>query len=88
MAAGRRVPLALLDSLAAGLALGYLARQYRDVLLAHGAMVSLAVVVAAGLALAGYRGFRTLERASARVDAIVADELSRRNRRPSPRPRP
>jgi len=85
MAAGRRVLLALLDVFAAGLALGYLGRQYREALLVHEAAVSLAVVVAAGAAVVAYWGCRVLGKASARLDAIVADELA--ERRPSPRPR-
>ncbi|WP_033290467.1 hypothetical protein [Amycolatopsis jejuensis] len=85
MATPPRVPLALLDALVVGLALGYLARHYRDLLVAHGAVASLAAVVAVGGAVllrAAYRAFGT---ANTRLNTILAEELP--PRRPSPRPR-
>ncbi|MGW7531055.1 hypothetical protein [Amycolatopsis sp. NPDC054798] len=80
-----RVPLALLDALAAGLGLGYLARDYRDTLVSHGPVLSLVVVAGIAVIVVAHRGYRALRRANARADAIIADELSRR--KPSPRPR-
>ena len=80
-----RVPLALLDALAAGLGLGYLARDYRDTLVSHGPVLSIAVVVGVAVIVLAQRGYRVLRSANTRMDAIIADELSRR--KPSPRPR-
>ncbi|MFD2473604.1 hypothetical protein [Amycolatopsis silviterrae] len=80
-----RVPLALLDAFAAGLGLGYLARDYRDTLVSHGPVLSIAVVVGVALIVLAHRGYRALRSANTRMDAIIADELSRR--KPSPRPR-
>ncbi|MET9259890.1 hypothetical protein [Amycolatopsis sp. NPDC004079] len=80
-----RVPLALLDALAAGLGLGYLARVYRDTLISHGPVLSIAAVVVAAVIVMAYRGYRGLRSANSRLGAIIADELSRR--KPSPRPR-
>ncbi|ATY13448.1 hypothetical protein CU254_25695 [Amycolatopsis sp. AA4] len=85
MTVPRRVPLALLDALAAGLGLGYLARDYRDSLLAHGSVLSIAAVVGIAVIVVGYRGYRGLRSANTRMEAIIAAELARR--RPSPRPR-
>ncbi|WP_208720126.1 hypothetical protein [Amycolatopsis circi] len=80
-----RVSLALLDALAAGLGLGYLARDYRDTLVSHGPVLSIAAVVGVAVIVLAYQGYRALRSANTRLDAIIADELSRR--RPSPRPR-
>ncbi|MGW4395142.1 hypothetical protein ACWEHA_07615 [Amycolatopsis nivea] len=80
-----RVPLALLDALAAGLGLGYLAREYRDALISHGPVLSIATVVGVAVIVVAYRGYRVLRSANTRMEAIIADELSRR--KPSPRPR-
>jgi hypothetical protein len=80
-----RVPLALLDALAAGLGLGYLARDYRDALVSHGPAWSIAAVVGIAVIVVACRGYRVLRSTSLRMQAIIADELSRR--KPSPRPR-
>ncbi len=80
-----RVPLALLDALAAGLGLGYLARDYRDALASHGPVVSIVAVVGIAVIVVAYRGYRVLRSANTRLEAIIAEELSRR--KPSPRPR-
>lgn len=80
-----RVPLALLDALAAGLGLGYLARDYRDALLSHGPVLSIAAVVAIAVIVVACRGYRVLRSANTRMEAIIAHELARR--KPSPRPR-
>jgi hypothetical protein len=90
MGAARRPPrpwlvrLAVVDALAAGIALGFLARHYRDVLVEHAGVISLGVlaVVAAGILVRLL--VRSLRRASERLDAILVDELPQR---PSPRPR-
>ncbi|WP_037361820.1 hypothetical protein [Amycolatopsis orientalis] len=80
-----RVSLALLDALAAGLGLGYLAREYRDALVSHGPAWSIAAVVGIAVVVVAYRGYRGLRSANTRLEAIIADELARR--KPSPRPR-
>ncbi|UKD59117.1 MULTISPECIES: hypothetical protein [Amycolatopsis] len=80
-----RVPLALLDALAAGLGLGYLARDYRNTLVSHGPVLSIAAVVGIAVIVVAYRGYRVLRSTNSRMEAIIADELSRR--KPSPRPR-
>ncbi|SFO83581.1 hypothetical protein [Amycolatopsis rubida] len=80
-----RVPLALLDALAAGLGLGYLARDHRDALISHGPVLSIAAVVGIAVIAVAYRGYRVLRRTNTRMEALIADELSRRT--PSPRPR-
>ncbi|WP_409463699.1 hypothetical protein [Amycolatopsis sp. GA6-003] len=80
-----RVSLAVLDALAAGLGLGYLARDYRDTVLSHGPVLSIATVLGIALIVVGYRSYRVLRSANSRLEAIIADELSRR--KPSPRPR-
>ena len=77
------VRLALLDALTAGLGLGYLAHQYREVLVTHAATVGLILLVAAALLGVLRVAARVLRRANARVAAIFVDELDR----PSPRPR-
>ncbi|MEV4604541.1 hypothetical protein AB0K15_45190 [Amycolatopsis sp. NPDC049253] len=78
------VRLAVADALAGGIALGFLARHYRDVLGEHTGVISLGVlaVVAAGILVRLL--VRSLRRASERLDAILVDELPQR---PSPRPR-
>ena len=80
-----RVPLALLDALAAGLGLGYLARDYRETLVSHGPVLPIAAVVGIAVIVVAYRGYRVLRSTNTRMEAIIADELSRR--KPSPRPR-
>jgi hypothetical protein len=70
--------LALADALTAGMALGYLIRENRAVLVSHWDVISLAVVaVVAAAALLG-RLARTLGRADRQVEEILRDELRRR----------
>ncbi|ANN16193.1 hypothetical protein SD37_11445 [Amycolatopsis orientalis] len=76
--------LALGDTLTIGMGLGYLARQYREALVANFVAIGLGVVVAVGAALLLRASVRVLRRAGLRIDAILADEL---HDRPSPRPR-
>jgi hypothetical protein len=78
------VPLALLDALTAGAALGYLAHRYREVLVANSTAIGLALLLALGLGYAARAAARALRRAAAKVDTILADEL---RDKPSPWPR-
>lgn len=80
----RATGLALLDAFTAGAGLGYLAHEYREVVVANPAVIglSLLIVFAAGFVIRTL--VRSLRRASARMDAIFADELEKK---PSPRPR-
>jgi hypothetical protein len=80
----RAIGLALLDALIAGAALGYLAHQYREALVANSAAIGLALLFAFGLAFAVRAGARLLRQANSRVDSIFADEL---RDKPSPWPR-
>ena len=80
----RTIGLALLDAVTAGAALGYLAHQYREVLVANSAAIGLALLFAVGLGGAIRAAVRSLRQANSRVGAIFADEL---RDRPSPRPR-
>jgi hypothetical protein len=69
------VKLALLDALTAGIALGYLAHQNRETLVAHSSAIGLSALVLIG-AIAVLRVFvRVLRRAHRRVEAIFTDEL-------------
>ena len=76
--------LALLDALTAGAALGYLAHQYREALVANSAAIGLALLFAVGLGGAVRAAARLLRQANSRVDAIFAEEL---REKPSPWPR-
>lgn len=80
----RAIRLALLDALTAGAALGYLAHQYREALVANSAAIGLALLFAVGLGGVIRAGARVLRQANSRVDAIFADEL---RDKPSPWPR-
>ena len=81
----RAVRLALLDTLVVGMGLGYLADRYREVLLANSAAIGLGFVLVFAVAWLARMAARTLLRASARIDAIFADEWKHK---PSPSPRP
>lgn len=76
--------LALGDTLTIGMGLGFLARQYREALVANSAAIGLGVVGVLSAAMLLRASVRTLRRASLRIDAIFTDEL---RDRPSPRPR-
>ncbi len=76
--------LALVDTLTAGMGLGYLAHEHREALVANSAAIGLGVVAVAGAGLLLRASVRLLRRTSARVDVIFEDEL---RARPSPRPR-
>jgi hypothetical protein len=78
------IRLALLDALTAGAALGYLAHQYREALVANSAAIGLGLLFALALGYALRTAARVLRRASSRVDAIFAEEL---REKPSPWPR-
>ncbi|MEU5266919.1 hypothetical protein [Amycolatopsis sp. NPDC021455] len=80
----RAFGLALLDALTAGAALGYLAHQYREALVANSAAIGLALLFAVGFGGAVRAAARLLRQANSRVDAIFADEL---RDKPSPWPR-
>ena len=67
------IVLALLDSLTAGIAFGYLAHQHREALVAHAATIGLTTVVLIG-ALAVLRvSIRVLSRANRRIEGVFAD---------------
>lgn len=80
----RAVLLALLDALTAGLALGYLAHQYREALVSHTGAIGVGLLLALAALAAIRAGVRQLRRANLRVGAIFEDEL---RDRPSPWPR-
>lgn len=80
----RAARLALLDAFTAGAGLGYLAHQYREVLVANPATIGLVLLFTSALALLIASAVRGVRRAASRVDAIFADEL---RKKPSPRPR-
>ena len=80
----RAFGLALLDALTAGAALGYLAHQYREALVANSAAIGLALLFAVGLGGGIRAAARLVRQANSRVDAIFADE---RRGKPSPWPR-
>ncbi|MGW3996531.1 hypothetical protein [Amycolatopsis sp. NPDC004772] len=78
------VRLALLDAFAAGAGLGYLAHEYREVVVANPGVVGVTLLL---VFVSGYLvrvAVRALRRAGSRVDAIFAEELGKK---PSPRPR-
>lgn len=76
--------LALLVAFTAGAGSGYLAHEYREVVVANPGVIGLALllVFAAGGLIRMVA--RALRRAGSRVDAIFAEELGNK---PSPRPR-
>jgi hypothetical protein len=80
----RRTRLALLNAFTAGAGLGYLAHEYREVVVANPGVIGLALLLlfAAGCLIRAVA--RALRRAGSRVDAIFAEELGNK---PSPRPR-
>jgi hypothetical protein len=80
----RAVPLALLDALCVGMGIGYLARQYREAIVANPGTIGLGLVVALAAAYVVWVGARILLRANARIDTIFAEEL---HDKPSPWPR-
>lgn len=69
------IVLALLDSLTAGIALGYLAHQHREALVAHSATIGLTMVALVGAIAVLRVAVRVLGRANRRIEAIFADEL-------------
>ncbi|QKV74788.1 hypothetical protein [Amycolatopsis sp. Hca4] len=76
--------LALLDAFAAGAGLGYLAHEYREVIVANPGLIGLTLLFTF---VSGYlirTAVRALRRASSRVETIFAEELGKK---PSPRPR-
>jgi hypothetical protein len=80
----RATRLALLDAFTVGAGLGYLACEYREVVVANPGVIGLTLlfVFAAGYLIRA--ATRSLRRAGSRVDALFADELGKK---PSPRPR-
>ncbi|MFB9688890.1 hypothetical protein [Amycolatopsis plumensis] len=76
--------LAWLDAFAVGAGLGYLAHEYREVVVANPGVIGLTLllVFAAGYMIRA--AVRALRRAGSRVDRIFAEELEKK---PSPRPR-
>ena len=80
----RATRLALLDAFTAGAGLGYLAHQYREVLVANPATVGLVLLFTFTLVVLIGSAVRALRRAASRVDTIFAEEL---RKKPSPRPR-
>ncbi|MEV4058158.1 hypothetical protein AB0J55_43715 [Amycolatopsis sp. NPDC049688] len=81
---GRATWLALLDAFTAGAGLGYLAHQYREVLVANPATIGVVLLFTFAVALLISAAVRVLRRAASRVDAIFAEEL---RKKPSPGPR-
>lgn len=80
----RAARLALLDAFAAGAGLGYLAHEYREVVVANPGVIGLALLLLFALGYLVRVVVRALRRAGSRVDAIFAEELENK---PSPRPR-
>ncbi|WP_103335014.1 hypothetical protein [Amycolatopsis sp. CA-126428] len=80
----RATRLAWLNAFTAGAGLGYLAHEYREVVVANPGVVGLGLllVFAAGYLIRAVA--RALRRASSRVDTIFAEELGNK---PSPGPR-
>ncbi len=68
------------DTLTIGMGLGYLARQYREALVANSVAIGLGVVAAIGAGLLLRASVRALRRADLRIDAILDDELDDRPR--------
>ncbi|SED25840.1 hypothetical protein SAMN04489727_7120 [Amycolatopsis tolypomycina] len=80
----RVVRLALLDAFAAGAGLGYLAHEYREVVVANPGVIGVALLLVFASGYLIRVAVRALRRAGSRVDAIFAEELGKK---PSPRPR-
>ncbi|MGW3967445.1 hypothetical protein ACWED2_47045 [Amycolatopsis sp. NPDC005003] len=80
----RAARLALLDAFAAGAGLGYLAHEYREVVVANPGVIGLVLLLVFAAGWLIRVAVRALRRASARVDGIFAEELGKR---PSPGPR-
>ncbi len=78
------VRLALLDVFAAGAGLGYLAHQYREVVVANPGVIGVTLLLLFAVGYLVRVAVRALRRAGSRVDAIFAEELGKK---PSPRPR-
>ncbi|WP_206790510.1 hypothetical protein [Amycolatopsis sp. MtRt-6] len=80
----RATRLALLNAFTAGAGLGYLAHEYREVVVANPGIigVTLLLVFAAGYLIR--TAARALRRAGSRIETIFAEELGKK---PSPRPR-
>ena len=70
--------LALADALIAGMALGYLIRENRTVMVSHLGVIALAAVVAVCVAALLGRLVRTLDHADRQLEKILRDELRRR----------
>jgi len=80
----RALRLALLNAFTAGAGLGYLAREYREVVVANPAVMGLTLVLTFAFGCLVRAVVRSLRRAGSRVEAIFAEELGNK---PSPRPR-
>lgn len=80
----RAVRLALLDAFAAGAGLGYLAHEYREVVVANPGVIGVTLLLAFASGYLVRLAARALRRAGSRVEAIFAEELGKK---PSPRPR-
>ncbi|WP_410593754.1 hypothetical protein [Amycolatopsis sp. lyj-23] len=80
----RAIRLAWLDAFTAGAGLGYLAHEYREVVVANPALIGLALLLVFAFGYVVRTLVRALRRASSRVDTIFAEELEKK---PSPRPR-
>jgi hypothetical protein len=80
----RATRLALLTAFTAGTGLGYLAREYREVVVANPAVIGLTLLFVCAAGYLFRAAVRALRRAGSRVDAIFAEELGEK---PSPRPR-
>ncbi|MDQ7807825.1 hypothetical protein Q5425_29160 [Amycolatopsis sp. A133] len=76
--------LALLNVFTAGAGLGYLAREYREVVVANPAAIGLVLLFVLAFGYVVRAVVRALRRAGSRVDSIFAEELGNK---PSPRPR-
>ena len=76
--------LALLDAFTAGAGLGYLAHEYREVVVANPAVIGLTLLFVFASGYLVRVAVRSLRRAGSRVEAIFAEELGKK---PSPRPR-
>ncbi|MBE8525785.1 hypothetical protein ILP97_51335 [Amycolatopsis sp. H6(2020)] len=80
----RATRLALLDAFAAGAGLGYLAHEYREVVVANPGVIGVALLLVFASGYLIRVAARALRRAGSRVEAIFAEELGNK---PSPRPR-
>ncbi|WP_410645450.1 hypothetical protein [Amycolatopsis sp. lyj-346] len=79
----RATRLALLDAFTAGAGLGYLAHEYREVVVANPGIIGLTLLLVFASGYLVRMALRALRRANSRIDAIFADELGKK---PSPRP--